>query len=38
MPRINIVEWIAKKLRALVAIVEDTDTATHAIAAGKYVV
>lgn len=38
MSRVNIVEWIAKKIRALVGIVEDGDTATHAIAKGKYVI
>ena len=38
MARVNIIEWIAKKLRSLTGIVEDGDTATHAISTGKYVI
>lgn len=38
MARVNIIEWIAKKLRSLTGIAEDGDTATHAISAGKYVI
>lgn len=38
MARVSIIEWITKKLRSLTGIVEDGDTATHAISAGKYVI
>ena len=34
----SITKWIKKKIRRLIGIVEDGDTATHSIAAGKYVV
>lgn len=38
MARVSIVEWIAKKIMAAIAIVEDTDTAVHAIDKDKYVI
>ena len=38
MARVSIVDWIAKKLRALTGIVEEGDTATHTISKGKYVI
>ena len=36
--RVNIIEWIVKKLRSLTGIVEDGDIATHSISAEQYVV
>lgn len=38
MPKISVIPWIVKKLKGAIGIVEDTDTAVHAIASGKYVV
>lgn len=38
MVDLPITKWIKKKIRRLIAIVEDTDVATHSIASGKYVV
>ena len=38
MVEISITKWIKKKIRRLIGIVEDTDTAVHSIASGKYVV
>lgn len=38
MTRVNIIDFIARKLKALVGIVQDTDTATVNIAKGKYVI
>lgn len=38
MPKISVIPWIIKKLKGAIGIVEDTDTAVHAIASGKYVV
>lgn len=38
MVDLPITKWIKKKIRRLIAIVEDTDTAVHSIASGKYVV
>lgn len=36
--RVNIIEWIVKKLRSLTGIVEDGDIATHSISAEQYVI
>lgn len=38
MAKISIVPWIAKKLKRCIGIVEDTDTASQAIASDKYVI
>lgn len=38
MVDLPITKWIKKKIRRLIAIVEDTDVATNSIASGKYVV
>lgn len=38
MVDLPISKWIKKKIRRLIAIVEDTDVAVHSIASGKYVV
>jgi len=38
MPKVSVIPWIIKKLKGAIGIVEDTDTATHAIASGKYVI
>lgn len=38
MAKISIVPWIAKKLKHCIGIVEDTDTASQAIASDKYVI
>lgn len=37
MAKVSIIKWIVKRLRSAIAIVEDTDTASQAIASGKYV-
>ena len=38
MAKVSIIDWIVKKLKRCIAIVEDGDTASQAIASGKYVI
>ena len=38
MTKVSIIDMIAKKLRRCIAIVEDGDTASQAIASGKFVI
>ena len=38
MAKISIIPWIVKKLKRCIGIVEDTDTASQAIASNKYVI
>lgn len=38
MAKIPIIGWIEKKIKRILAIVQDTDTASQAIAKGKYVI
>lgn len=38
MAKISIIPWIVKKLKRCIGIVEDTDTASQAIASDKYVI